>query len=763
MVVPLPGESEETPPRTFTVEDFGSLDTKGKRPAIDPKNFSWLRNWMPIGPGNMRTLYAEDAEPTYTADPGVEIINYAAYNIADERYLIAFLDDGDAVQIKISDGSTTPISSVHAPFWTAGYPAPGVAQFQSKYLCICTLSHDDGYWVWNGSSLFGPGTLAPQVTLLNSGKNYTSAPTVTAYGGTGTGATFSATVNNGVVTDIVTTAPGSGYLFEEQVTLVITGGGSDDQARATATVTTSSGGVAFCTVTAGGTLYQNPTVTFTGGGGTGAEAVVSGAANGVVTEITVTNPGSGYTSNPTVTISDPGGGAGTGATAVCQVRRGQITAITVNSGGTGYVGTPDIVISAPNNLDFPSIQAEATATVAAGAVTAITVRNPGLGYKSATVDISGGNSSAEASVTLMPFGINGASIETYQSRVWVAAKTKFSFTSASSVSNFSTAVGGGSGPAVDSFLREQITGLRQANGFLYRFGDSSINVISNVQTSSTATTTFNDANVDPQVGSAWRDSIQAFGRALVFANPSGVYALYGGAAEKVSSQLDGLFANASFNTGEAGLTPTSAVATIFGIKVYMLLFTTVNPLTNAAENMICIWDGGRWFTATQLVTPTILATQEINSELTAWGCDDTNIYRLFQTPSATLEKVFQTKLVALPSYIVKNQALAVSFIVQVESDVGGTLDITVDNEQGSGGVTQRTVELTLQFVGSGPIQFTGLAGADLDFSSMGLVIDHFGVSNYGSLLGMTTTTQVPDLTMISQTLLLREFSPNVQA
>lgn len=760
MPLTLPGQTkkDQPEPRPFTVEDFGSLDTKATRPAIDSKSFAWIQNWIPIGAGNMRTLYAESATPLYTAAVGRTIIHHAFYNIGTTEYAVVFLDNGTGYQVRVSDGATTTISATANIFWQSGQELPAVAQWQSKYLIIVADNDTNGYWIWNGTKLFTNGTLAPTVTMETSGSTYASVPTVTAYGGTGTGATFTAVVENNRVADVTVTDGGSGYLIDEQVTLIFTGGGSEDQARATATLSLTSGGVAIVLVTNGGSNYSKPIVTFAGGAGSGALAFVSGASNGVVTEVTITNPGVGYTSPPTVTIADSGGGAGAGATAVCELRMGQITAITINNGGTGYDVPPDVIISDPDGAEFPNVGAEATCTTLAGVVNAITIRNNGLGYKTAKVEFQGGNNAARASIKLMPFGISGSSVETYQSRVWVAEDTKFSFTAADSLDDFSTALGGGSRPVTDNNLKKRVVALRASNGFLYRFGDSSISVISNVQTSTSAVTTFNDTNVDPQIGSAWRDTIVSFGRALVFANSSGVYALYGGAAEKVSPQLDGLFAKASFNTAQSGITPTACVVNIFGIRCYALSFTTTDPYTNTLRDVMCLWDGTRWFAATQLVQPDILSSQIIDSKMTAWGSKGRNLYKLFQVPSGSLLKVFQTKLFAFPSYMHDAQAMRVYYIAKSNQGSAKLVTVALENEAGANPAISQPVANTLTFMGSELISWTGAAAAALSFSAPGLFVIGYTDSQYGRLLGATLTTDHEDLTMVSLTMLVREFS-----
>jgi len=137
--------------------------------------------------------------------------------------------------------------------------------------------------IGNGGS--GYGTAAPMVSF--------SAPT------TGTTAVGTAVVNaSGAVTGVTFTNRGSGYTSSPTVTF---SGGSGTGATASTTL-----GVASVTVTNAGSNYTTlPTVTFTGTSGTApAAAVVLGG----VTTVNV-NAGSGYTTAPSVTFSAPSSGA----------------------------------------------------------------------------------------------------------------------------------------------------------------------------------------------------------------------------------------------------------------------------------------------------------------------------------------------------------------------------------------------------------------------------------------------------------------------
>lgn len=713
-------ESVKSEGQGFAIEDFGTLDTQANRTAIDDKNFSWVQNFMPIGKGNLRTTYAETTS-LYTAS-GKTIIREFPYNIGTTSYIAVFFSDGTAIQVRNSDGAVTTISATANLFYTSSSSLPDCSQWQSKYLIIAADVTANGYFVWNASALFQSGSLSTDVTVTDGGRNYSSNPTVTAYGGSGTGATFSATIADGAVALINLTAPGSGYLLNDQPVLAVSGGGSDDGAAGVASVDPTSGGVISIQVLNGGNGYTGTNyVTISGGGGSNAAAVISGLALGSISAITVINPGIGYTSAPSVTI---GGSGGTGFTCSVDIQSGQISLITVAAGGSNYVTPPLVTISGDGS------GATAVATLSGGAVNGFIINSAGTGYSFAQVALSGGNNAAQALTTLMPFGVSGNTVETYQARVWIADGTTAQVTAPSSVTNFDPAAGGAAYPATDSFLRDRITRYAASSGFLYQFGDSSVDVISNVQTSGNPVlTTFNVANVDPQTGTPWRDSVQPFGRALVFANSIGVYALYGGAAEKVSDQLDGLFANATFNTGAmGGITPSASVATFFGIRCYCLLFTTINPFTATQGNIMACWTGQKWFIVSQLKTPLLIATQEIDSQITSWASDGTHLYQMFQTASSSLTKIFQTKLRPDPSYLIKKQINQLAVVANNNTNSSATINVSVDNELQTNAFPQPFV-----------------------YASAGLGIPQSNPGMGGQYIGLTGVTTAPDITLISMT------------
>ena len=143
-----------------------------------------------------------------------------------------------------------------------------------------------------------PTNAVGAVAIVNPGSGYTSAPTVTFTGGSGTGAAATATINE--IVSSVTFSGGTGYTAA-------------------------------------------PTVTISGGGGSGATATAT-ETSGVVKTVTITNPGTGYTSPPTVTFSAPTSGTTATGTAVLT---GVVSAVTMTSAGSGYTSAPTVTFSAP--------------------------------------------------------------------------------------------------------------------------------------------------------------------------------------------------------------------------------------------------------------------------------------------------------------------------------------------------------------------------------------------------------------------------------
>lgn len=699
---------------------FGGMNALDDRIAIEDNEFYVLENYLHIGKCQVRSLW-DRGKDLYKGVVG-NLLSFFWFTINGKNYWIVFNKDGTAVQVDPS-GNITVVTSVMGTFYPGSGTLPACAQWGSQYLLISNNFGQNNYWVWDGRVLYAAGSISPVVDLLAGGNNYTSAPIVTAFGGTGSGILATATVVNGSVTQIIITNPGTGYLPQDIVQFSFSGG-SDTSPILTAVL--STGVIDFIAVLNGGTGYTTaPAIGFTGGGGGSGASANATVSGGAVTSIVLTSGGSGYTATPTVTFT---GGGGSNAVGAAHLTAGTVSSITVTDGGSGFTSTPTIQIVGGGGSG-----ATGTVNISGGSIYSVTITSGGSDYTSVPgVIVSGGiNNSAYAIAELMPFIVNGACIETFSTRVWLANTYSPAnqnggviVTSApDSLSDFATSDGGNQFVANEPFLREQYVNLKQAQGYLYTFADTAVDVISNVQTSgSPLSTTFNYQNVDPQEGIAWRDTAQYFGLSVLYANPTGTYGLYGGAVKNISRKMTDIFDRAIFPPNPAAVTPSAAVANIHTIKCYLLLMTIVDPITKSPRTLMLGWDEAEWFLVSQSAALTYIGTQAVDSEYTAWGTDGTSLFPLLTSPSASLNKTFSTKLFGADSFPVVKQTDSMFFMAEDVSsnNAGVTFNITVDSEYG-------------QFVpDTSPLVFPGpVAGAETG-------------DIYGSTLGLTVKSTSPD-------------------
>lgn len=434
-------------------------------------------------------------------------------------------------------------------------------------------------------------------------------------------------------------------------------------------------------------------------------------AGSIGPQIVVTAGGSGYTGGATAAIT---GGSGTGATASVQVTNGIVTGLTVTNSGTGYVVGDTVAV--------------------------------------AITGVSGG-SGATATLVIMPFGISGNAVETYQSRVWIANVAVITFSAPSSVIDFSTTNGGGSFTSNDSFLRVTFTQLKQTNGFLYLIADSSENYISGVQTSGVPlTTTFTNQNADPELGTPYAPTVDVFSRNILFANAIGAHVSYGGAVTKISDALDGVY-NSVPNF--AGIVLSACKAIVFGVKVWALLVPVVDTVTNQQVNKLFLWDGKKWWSTPQDVTLVYVQHQEINSVLTAYGTDGTTIYPLFNQPSVAFTKTVQSKLFDKPGGLLTNKGVSRLWgMANYYSNAAPDLTVSVDNENG---VSNQVLTLGPQVV---PV-FNNVNALVPIFNNVNDEIEVLGsgngvvvfppqaVAQQGVLIGLTAKTNAADMALIT--------------
>lgn len=506
--------------------------------------------------------------------------------------------------------------------------------------------------------------------------------------------------------------------------------------------------------TFGGSYSTTPTVTAVGGAGVNTSFSVSINPTAQIIAVQVINGGA-YDSNvppPTITIT---GGGGTSAILTPNMQFNADTAfwfigsVTITDGGENYTSNPTIGATGgvPSGSPFFPVASLTASVGTVSEIISIGIINPGNGYLASdqvTLVFTGGNPvstftasmSTSYTLALMPYALQGNALETYAGRVWIASKNSVFFTGPGSVYNISTTIGGGEFTSSDSFLRVSYNQLIQTNGFLYLIGDSSVNYISGVQTTGTPpVTTFNNQNADPEVGSPWPNTVDVWGQNIVMANTWGAQVSYGSRVTKISEDLDGIY-NSVGNTFGTFI-PSAAKANMFGKKVWMMLLPIVDPILGQQVNKLLMWNGKFWWTSQQDQTLQYIASQEINAVLTAYGTDGTNIWPLFQNPSANFLKAFRTKQWMTPmGYQALKAAVRFWGIFKPNNLTVDTATLSIDSESGS-------TQYSLTFAGAGIPVFSESGFSDIEvFNRQGAQIEVVSSPGFVPTVSEVTTTLV---------------------
>jgi hypothetical protein len=115
-----------------------------------------------------------------------------------------------------------------------------MTQWKSERILIADPTA--GYCTWDNVTFTKSGGISPSLNITAGGSGYSSGANVAITGGSGAGATASATVVNGVVVALTLLTPGSGYKAGDTITVTITPVGAGGGATATGRIWPILGG-----------------------------------------------------------------------------------------------------------------------------------------------------------------------------------------------------------------------------------------------------------------------------------------------------------------------------------------------------------------------------------------------------------------------------------------------------------------------------------------------------------------------------------------
>lgn len=190
---PLPENPFVPPgPEWIRFENFmGGINTNSSREAIADQEMYWSNGFFPIGTNKLRTMWGI-GDAIFTTDDlplGTTIVFFDFYNIGATPYCFAVISDGSAWQINTVTNAVTEIM----PPGTILNPSRqnvGISQWGSLYLLI-VAGQTNGYWLWDGTTLYAAGATAPGGGTMPTGISGTSVETYQSRVFISNGASFS--------------------------------------------------------------------------------------------------------------------------------------------------------------------------------------------------------------------------------------------------------------------------------------------------------------------------------------------------------------------------------------------------------------------------------------------------------------------------------------------------------------------------------------------------------------------------------------------
>lgn len=337
----------------------------------------------------------------------------------------------------------------------------------------------------------------------------------------------------------------------------------------------------------------------------------------------------------------------------------------------------------------------------------------------------------------MPIGLPGIyTMEVYNSRLFVAGKDVISFSAPSNGADFSTTDGGGSFGYFGDRLTYSYMDLAASAGYLFVFGDSSVDMISAVILQGTGTpespftTNLSYTNVDPQIGSRFPRPVGRVGRYLQMFNGAGIFELRGGEAREIGQKVTNIY----LTLDTSAYLPTMAEATIFGFRV-LLCNGRFSDIYGLSRNLLLMWHPRQgaefWSIATQgpagVFELTNIGTYEQDSVITAYGTDGTNLYQLFAAPDPNLLKILSTKYIrgqGLKQLTVKNWK---RLFLEFADNVGTGVNFVGGFSTIGGGIPNGTQEVSFNLV-PGPVLGTGVSNTPRPTTTEPLALQASGIA-----------------------------------
>jgi hypothetical protein len=261
-------------PKQGVFKEWGSFDSSANRQALKENDFSWLENFLQVGPANLQSIDGPSSILATTSG-GDTIYSQADANLNGNDTIINFCTNGNGYAFNTGTGVLTK-------FATAAFDPSSEVFAQWQNTIALMIGPTGGYWSYNGTTLVNlsstftiTGSVTSNVlTVTASPAGFILSPGMTLSGGTITG------------TPVI-----SGYLAGNG------GNGTINSANGTYSVTTANAASSAITVSPSAPASATCIATYAGRVWVAFGRTIQFSAPGSYTDFTTANGGGSFIIN----------------------------------------------------------------------------------------------------------------------------------------------------------------------------------------------------------------------------------------------------------------------------------------------------------------------------------------------------------------------------------------------------------------------------------------------------------------------------------
>lgn len=248
---------------------------------------------------------------------------------------------------------------------------------------------------------------------------------------------------------------------------------------------------------------------------------------------------------------------------------------------------------------------------------------------------------------------------------------------------------------IDPQIRGTVSRLKAANGYLYLWGETSVNAISDVYIPSGAsppTPQFSNQNIQALIGTDQPASVFPYDRFMLFASRYGAHTLYGVSAPKVSGDLDGTWQYVDFTQPISG---GQVVVENILCGAFLLKLLADQANGNPARTVVALWyqtsDTSPQTGATETTDVwwfanygalTFIVTGMVNNVPALFGFIGNKLYQLFEDATTAPAVTVKTKLYPMEDELARKECITAGFEAFYYL-FGSSFQLSLDTENGS--------------------------------------------------------------------------------